>query len=121
MQKSIAIKLLGPTTDEAGHRVGCSGAAIRKWPEVLPQRLVDRVIAASVRAQFERVKVSELTGRITLDPELFAYLWHEELMTRAERARKFNAEALARRISDHREAKLAAKQRTQEQRAGSNG
>lgn len=112
MLKSIAIKMLGATTDEAGRRVGCSGAAIRKWPDELPPRLVDRVIAAAVRAQFERTTVSALTGRITLPPELFAYLWHETLMARAERARKFDAEALARRIAEHREAKLA-KQRPQ--------
>src|SRR6185436_8878458 len=84
MLKSIAIKMLGATTDEAGRRVGCSGAAIRKWPDELPPRLVDRVIAAAVRAQFERTTVSALTGRITLPPELFAYLWHETLMARAE-------------------------------------
>jgi hypothetical protein len=121
MQKAVAIKMLGPTAEEAGRRIGCSGAAIRKWPEVLPARLVDRVIAAAVRAQFERTTVSALTGRVTLPPELFAYLWHETLMARAERARKFDAEALARRIAAHREARLASKQRTQARQAAQPG
>ena len=122
MKKSIAIKLLGPTTDEAGRRVGCSAQAIRKWPDELPPRLVDRVIAASVRAQFERTPVSSMTGRITLDPDLFAYLWHEELMARAEKARRFDAAALARRIAAHREASQAAKQRPQaRQQPGQSG
>ena len=110
MKKSIAIAMLGPTTDEAGRRIGCSGAAVRKWPDELPPRLVDRVIAASVRAQFDRGPISGITGRVTLHPDLFAYLWHEALMLRAEKARKFDADALARKIAEHREAK-AAKQR----------
>jgi hypothetical protein len=120
MKKSTAIKLLGSTTDEAGRRIGCSGAAVRKWPAELPPRLVDRVIAASVRAQFDRGPVSAMTGRITLAPDLFAYLWHEAVMARAERARKLDADALARRIAEHREAK-AARQRKPEAQIGNGG
>lgn len=49
MLKSKAIELLGGTVAAAAAAVGVSYQAVDKWPEVLPDRIVDRVIAALVR------------------------------------------------------------------------
>lgn len=49
MLKSKAIELLGGTTAAAADALGVTYQAIDKWPGTLPQRLVDRVIAALVR------------------------------------------------------------------------
>jgi len=75
MKKITALTLLGGNTVRVGARIGCTGAAIRKWPEDLPARLVDRVIAAIVR---DLVQEQALMGRkpqhITLPPALLSYL-----------------------------------------------
>jgi hypothetical protein len=81
MRKVTALTLLGGNTNHVGARVGCTGAAIRKWPDELPARLVDRVVAAVVR---ELVKAGAASGRrrpdrITLPFELVRHLlWLEE-------------------------------------------
>lgn len=49
MQKSQAIELLGGTVGQAAEAIGINSQAISQWPEELPPRLVDRVIAACVR------------------------------------------------------------------------
>lgn len=49
MEKSKAIQLLGGTTESAARAIGISYQAISKWPELLPPRIADRVIAAYVR------------------------------------------------------------------------
>ena len=51
MNKADAIRLLGGTVAEAARRIGVTGSAISQWPEVLPPRLVDRVVAAIARTQ----------------------------------------------------------------------
>lgn len=49
MLKQYAIKLLGGTVAAAAEAIGVSYQAVDKWPELLPPRLADRVIAACVR------------------------------------------------------------------------
>lgn len=49
MLKSKAIELLGGSTGTAASAIGVSYQAVDKWPEELPDRIVDRVIAALVR------------------------------------------------------------------------
>lgn len=49
MQKTDAIKLLGGTVTQAADAIGINTQAISQWPDVLPPRLVDRVIAGCVR------------------------------------------------------------------------
>ena len=44
-----AIDLLGGTKTGAAKAIGVSFAAVNKWPERLPSRISDRVIAALVR------------------------------------------------------------------------
>lgn len=49
MTKTEAIKLLGGTRVAAARAIGVSYQAVRQWPDVLTERIEDRVIAAHVR------------------------------------------------------------------------
>lgn len=49
MNKHQAIELLGGTVSAAADAIGVEYQAIAKWPDSLPPRLQDRVIAALVR------------------------------------------------------------------------
>lgn len=49
MLKSKAIELLGGTTAAAAKAIGVTYQAIDKWPDELPPRLADRVLAALAR------------------------------------------------------------------------
>lgn len=51
MDKAKAIELLGGTIAAAADAIGISYQAVRKWPDVLPQRIADRVTAALARKQ----------------------------------------------------------------------
>ena len=51
MNKSEAIELLGGTVTEAAKAIQIKSSAISQWPDVLPPRLQDRVIAACVRCR----------------------------------------------------------------------
>lgn len=49
MEKLQAIDLLGGSIPHAAAEIGSSYQAVDKWPEVLPARITDRVIAALAR------------------------------------------------------------------------
>ena len=49
MQKTQAIELLGGGVTGAAEAIGINPQAISQWPEELPDRLQDRVVAALVR------------------------------------------------------------------------
>ena len=49
MQKLKAIELLGGTTTAAAEAIGISYQAVDKWPDVLPDRISDRVLAVLAR------------------------------------------------------------------------
>lgn len=49
MLKITAINLLGGTIPAAAEAIGVTYQAVDKWPDELPQRIVDRVFAAVVR------------------------------------------------------------------------
>jgi hypothetical protein len=50
MKKSRALELLGGSVGAAAKSIGCiSSAAISQWPEDLPPRIEDRVLAALAR------------------------------------------------------------------------
>jgi len=51
MTKSNAIKLLGGSQTAAAQEIGVKPQAIRGWPEVLSQKIEDRVLAALWRRQ----------------------------------------------------------------------
>ena len=48
MNKAKAIELLGGTA-EAARRLGVSYQAVNKWPDELPPRIADRIVAALAR------------------------------------------------------------------------
>ena len=49
MEKTRAIELLGGSVGSAAKAIGINSQAISQWPDTLPPRLVDRVIAALAR------------------------------------------------------------------------
>ncbi len=49
MLKTRAIELLGGTVSEAAKQIGVTYQAVVKWPDVLPPRIADRVLAALAR------------------------------------------------------------------------
>lgn len=49
MKKHQALDLLGGTVAKAAEAIGINSQAISQWPEELPPRLADRVIAACAR------------------------------------------------------------------------
>lgn len=49
MLKTEAIELLGGSITAAASAIGVTYQAVDKWPDVLPQRIVDRVQAAQWR------------------------------------------------------------------------
>ncbi len=49
MEKTQAIQMLGGTIESSAKAIGISYQAVSKWPEVLPPRISDRVIAAYAR------------------------------------------------------------------------
>lgn len=63
MKKEHAIERLGGSVASAAAAIGISSSAISQWPEVLPPRLEDRMLAAFVRKQHPKV-VREFTAPI---------------------------------------------------------
>ncbi|MCY0854300.1 hypothetical protein [Cupriavidus sp. D39] len=49
MEKSKATTLLGGTPSSAAEAIGISPQAYSQWPQILPRRLADRVVAAIAR------------------------------------------------------------------------
>lgn len=49
MNKATAIELLGGTVSSAAEQVGVSASAVSQWPDELPERIADRVLAAMAR------------------------------------------------------------------------
>ena len=49
MNKKIAIELLGGTVTSVAAAIGINPSAVSQWPNELPPKIADRVIAACVR------------------------------------------------------------------------
>lgn len=49
MEKKRAIELLGGTVSSAAEAIGITTSAVSQWPDELPDRVADRVLAALVR------------------------------------------------------------------------
>lgn len=49
MDKQTAIDLLGGTVAAAAEAIGVSYQAVDKWPDLLPPRIADRVLAVQAR------------------------------------------------------------------------
>lgn len=48
MNKQTAIDLLGGSVSNAARTLGVTYQAVLKWPDVLPQRITQRVIGAAI-------------------------------------------------------------------------
>lgn len=58
MLKTKAIELLGGSTAAAAEAVGVTYQAVDKWPEVLPPRIADRVLAALAKKHMPKLLAS---------------------------------------------------------------
>lgn len=60
MDKAKAIDALGGTISLAAEAIGISYQAVEKWPDTLPDRIADRVIAAIARKELPPEKLAAL-------------------------------------------------------------
>lgn len=52
LTKEHAIEMLGGSVSSAAKAIGIEYQAVRKWPDVLPDRIADRVVAAIARRKY---------------------------------------------------------------------
>lgn len=58
MLKTKAIELLGGSTAAAAEAIGVTYQAVMKWPDVLPDRIADRVLAALAKKHLPKLMAS---------------------------------------------------------------
>lgn len=63
MLKTKAIELLGGTVPDAAAAIGITYQAVEKWPDVLPARIADRVVAAIARKHLDPKLLGESARR----------------------------------------------------------
>lgn len=64
MQKATAITLLGGTEANASRLIGCTLQAVRAWPDPLPRRISDRVLAARLRLEWRIALAQAQPGQL---------------------------------------------------------
>ena len=64
MNKAEAIKLLGGTLTAAASEIGISPQAVNDWPEVLPPRIADRVLAALYRREMAQRRRNHAAAKV---------------------------------------------------------
>lgn len=52
MKKQTALELLGGTAASAARLIGCTNSSVHAWPNPLPRRIADRVLAARLRFEW---------------------------------------------------------------------
>lgn len=57
MKKERAIQLLGGSIAAAAKAIDCSYQAVKQWPDELPRRIEDRVVAALARQDPGMIKL----------------------------------------------------------------
>ena len=67
MKKQQAIDLLGGTVTSAAQSVGVTASAITQWPDELPDRLADRVLAALARKHLPPEMIGGVVSGLTAD------------------------------------------------------
>ena len=67
MLKTKAIELLGGTITAAANAIGISYQAVNKWPDVLPDRIADRVYAVLARKAMPELE-AEVSAGIDTEP-----------------------------------------------------
>lgn len=68
MYKSKAIELLGGSIAAAAEAIGISYQAVNQWPDELPLRIEDRVMAALARKHLPPEVISQL-DKTPAEPE----------------------------------------------------
>ncbi len=63
MLKAKAIELLGGSVATAAEAIGVTYQAVDKWPEELPPRIADRVLAALARQHLSPKLLAALTPK----------------------------------------------------------
>lgn len=53
MKKETALSLLGGSFASVARQVKCTPQSVREWPDPLPRRIADRVLAARVRLEWQ--------------------------------------------------------------------
>jgi hypothetical protein len=69
MLKSKAIELLGGTATAAAAAIGITPQAVTDWPDDLPKRIEDRVLAALYRQQHGDRLPEPITEPAPLEPK----------------------------------------------------
>ena len=59
MDKAHAINLLGGKVSVAAEAIGITSSAVTQWPDVLPARIEDRVLAALARKHMPELIAAE--------------------------------------------------------------
>lgn len=67
MLKSKAILILGGSQKAAAAAVGVSISAVSQWPDVLPDRIADRVLAALARKHLPPELIGGAARQLTAD------------------------------------------------------
>lgn len=62
MRKQKAIELLGGTVAAAASAIGVTYQAVDKWPDVLPDRIADRVVAVLARKHLAPEMIGDERG-----------------------------------------------------------
>jgi hypothetical protein len=63
MLKAKAIELLGGSVTAAAQAIGISYQAVDKWPDELPARIADRVLAALARQKLPELLESSAASK----------------------------------------------------------
>jgi hypothetical protein len=62
MKKARALELLGGSVGATAEAIGISSAAVSQWPEDLPSRIEDRVLAALARKHLPPEMIGDCRG-----------------------------------------------------------
>ena len=72
MLKQKAIDLLGGTVTAAASAIGVTYQAVDKWPDVLPDRIADRVVAVLARKHLSPEMIGNEPATPTEQPKATA-------------------------------------------------
>jgi hypothetical protein len=68
MRKQTAYELLGGTTETVARSTDCTRQAVEKWPDPLPRRIADRVLAARLRLEWRIAREKAAPAPLSVPP-----------------------------------------------------
>jgi hypothetical protein len=71
MKKQTARELIGPDDSTMARRCGISRQAVNQWPDELPRKTADAVLAARLRLEWSEaahVRRNRIPAKLTLTP-----------------------------------------------------